>query len=202
MLQHLQGKPVGVDNFGVKNFNVRCLFTIRWLPVILAAWGGTTTTLFAAAPPVTITSPTNGTVLAAPASFALRASVSGGGNSVSQIEFFAGTNSLGVDVANPYRMDVTDLPAGNYTLSTILTDNIGDKSTNSVNIIVNELPSITITNPADGSGLIAPAAFTLQATASDLDGTVAKVQFFRGTTSIGVVTEAPYSVQVQNLGAG
>jgi hypothetical protein len=186
----------------VKNQSVNRLRTVLLLPLILAVWDGTTIPLRAAAPPVTITSPTDGTVLTAPASFTVRASVSNGGNNVSQIEFFEGTNSLGVDMGNPYRLDVNNLPAGSYTLSAILTDTIGDKSTNSVSIIVNELPSLTITNPADRAGLIAPATFALQATASDTDGSVTKVQFFRGTTSIGVVTNAPYGVQVQNLGSG
>src|SRR5438093_7118609 len=39
-------------------------------------------------------------------------------------------------------------------------------------------PSVTVTNPADGSVFAAPADVTLQATASDADGTVANVQFF------------------------
>src|SRR4030095_16311624 len=103
-----------------------------------------------AAPVVTITSPIDGAVLAAPASFAIRASVSGGGNNVSQVEFFNGTNSLGVDNNNPYRMDVNDLPAGTYELSAVLTDTIGDKSTNSVTIIVNALPTVSITSPTNG----------------------------------------------------
>ncbi len=172
------------------------------LELFFAIWAGTTVPLAAATPPVTITTPTNGAVLTAPASFTVRASVSGGGNSVSQIEFFEGTNSLGVDTGNPYRVDVNNLPAGAYALSAILTDTVGGTSTNSVSIIVNELPSLAITNPADGSGLIAPATFALQATASDSDGIVTQVQFFRGTTSIGVVTNAPFSRQIRNLDAG
>src|SRR5206468_12973432 len=120
-----------------------------------------------AAPVITITTPTNGTVLTAPATFTVRASVSGGGNNVSQVEFFNGTNSLGVDNNNPYRMDVTGLSAGTYVLSAVLTDMVGDKSTNSVTIIVNALPAVSITSPSDGSGLISPATFALQATASD-----------------------------------
>jgi hypothetical protein len=199
---HPKNKPVHADILKVKTPNVSCPTVTGLLPMILAMWVSTTAPIFAAAPLVTITAPTNGTVLAAPASFTMRTSVSGGGNNVSQIEFFAGTNSLGVDTSNPYRVDVTDLPAGAYTLSTILTDNIGDKSTNSVSIIVNELPGITITTPADGAGLIAPATFALEAAASDIDGSVTRVQFFRGTTSIGVATEPPYSVQVQKLGSG
>src|SRR5438093_3222111 len=155
-----------------------------------------------AAPVITITTPTNGTVLTAPATFTVRASVSGGGNNVSQVEFFNGTNSLGVDNNNPYRMDVTDLPAGTYVLLAVLTDMVGDKSTNSVTIIVNALPAVSITSPSDGSGLISPATFALQATASDSDGDITQIQFFRGTAAIGLATTNPASLTVKGLGVG
>ena len=186
----------------MKSHIVARLPSVLLLPVLLAAWGGATLPLIAAAPPVTITAPASGAVLTAPASFTIRASVSGGGNNVSQIEFFEGTNSLGVDTGNPYRMDVNNLPAGAYTLSAILTDTIGGTSTNTVSIIVNELPGIAITNPIDGAGLIAPATFLLQATASDVDGTVTQVQFLRGTTIIGLLTNPPYSLPIQRLSVG
>src|SRR5215510_4472614 len=111
------------------NAGVKILKVWRWgrllLPLFLAVSAGAISTAIAAAPIVTITSPANGSILAAPASFTIRASVSGGGNNVSQIEFFNGTSSLGVDTSNPYRVDVNNLPAGTYTLTAILTDNGG-----------------------------------------------------------------------------
>ncbi len=191
-----------VDTIGMKPQSV-VPWPVAWLlPLFLAAWEGMTLSLMAAAPPVTITSPVDGAVLDAPASFQLRATVSGGGNSVAQIEFFQGTNSLGVDTDNPYRVDVNNLPAGTYTFTAILTDNSTNTSTNGVTIIVNELPVVTVTNPTDGAGLIAPASFDLQATASDVAGSVAQVQFFRGSTLIGTLTNAPYSVPVVRLASG
>lgn len=156
----------------------------------------------AGAPLVTITSPTNGTILSAPASFTIRASVSGGGNAVSQIEFFTNGVSAAVDTSNPYRADITDLAAGDYTLTTVLTDTVGDKSTNSVTILVNALPAVSITTPVDGSGFIAPATFALAATSSDADGSVSRIQFFRDGTSIAVATTNPASVLVKNLSPG
>ena len=42
----------------------------------------------------------------------------------------------------------------------------------------------------------------MTATANDLDGAVTQVQFFRGTTALEVVTQAPYSIQVRKLAAG
>ena len=63
-------------------------------------------------------------------------------------------------------------------------------------------PTVTVTNPADGMVLSAPATVALAATASDSDGTVANVQFFQGTTFLATVTSGPYLVVVNNLGAG
>jgi hypothetical protein len=84
----------------------------------------------------------------------------------------------------------------------VATDVVGNQATNSITLIVNALPTIAITNPADGAGLIAPATFSLQATASDLDGEVTQIQFFRGTTSLGVTTTNPASLLVKGLEVG
>ncbi|HXJ74839.1 MAG TPA: Ig-like domain-containing protein, partial [Candidatus Dormibacteraeota bacterium] len=176
--------------------------SIRVALAACCAWFWTGVSSPAATPLITITSPTNGTVLSAPATFDIRASVAGGGNNVSQVEFLNGTNSLGIDTNNPFRITVNSLGAGTYVLWAVLTDNGGGKSSNSVTLIVNALPSISITAPADGSGLLAPATFALNADAFDSDGSVAKVQFFRATTAIGVVTNSPYSVTVKKLGVG
>lgn len=105
-------------------------------------------------------------------------------------------------MANPYRMEVNNLPAGAYILAAVLTDKVGNTSTSSVDIIVNELPNISITSPADGAGLIAPASFVLQAEASDVDGTVTQVQFLRGSTTLRTLAEPPYAVSINKLPAG
>jgi len=94
-----------------------------------------------AAPLITITAPVDGTILSAPATFDIRASVAGGGNNVTQVEFLNGTNSLGIDPNNPYRITVNNLAGGTYVLWAILTDNLGGQSSNSVTLIVNELPT-------------------------------------------------------------
>ena len=46
-------------------------------------------------------------------------------------------------------------------------------------------PVVTLTAPATGATLTAPAAITLAATATDSDGTIAKVEFFDGTLKLG-----------------
>jgi beta-glucanase (GH16 family) len=56
----------------------------------------------------------------------------------------------------------------------------------------NYAPSVSITNPAEGSNL--PAGnILIEASASDIDGTVSTVEFYNGTTLLGQDTTSPYS---------
>ncbi|HET7694408.1 MAG TPA: phospholipase D-like domain-containing protein [Vicinamibacterales bacterium] len=63
-------------------------------------------------------------------------------------------------------------------------------------------PAVSITAPASGARFTAPAAVTVTAAASDSDGTVARVDFFAGSTAIGTATTAPYSVTWSGVPAG
>ena len=63
-------------------------------------------------------------------------------------------------------------------------------------------PSVSVTSPATGATFTAPANITINATASDSDGSVNKVDFYRGGTQIGTDTTAPYSVTWSNVAAG
>jgi chitodextrinase len=66
----------------------------------------------------------------------------------------------------------------------------------------NIAPTVVLTSPTASGTYSAGAAVTVAATASDSDGTVAKVEFFDGATSLGVATSAPYSLSwIATLGA-
>ena len=66
----------------------------------------------------------------------------------------------------------------------------------------NTPPTVSLTTPANGASYTAPATITLAATAADSDGTIAKVEFFRGKKLIGASTAAPYGVTWSNVPAG
>ena len=87
-------------------------------------------------PTVMISNPTNGSVFAAPATLNLTATASDSDGSVTNVQFFQGTTSLGNVADSPYSVTVRDLAAGNYTLSAVAADNAGTKVTNSVMINV------------------------------------------------------------------
>jgi GH18 family chitinase len=64
----------------------------------------------------------------------------------------------------------------------------------------NAAPTATLTT--GGTSFTAPASVTLTATATDSDGTVAKVEFYNGTTLLGSDATAPYSYSWTNVAAG
>jgi hypothetical protein len=66
----------------------------------------------------------------------------------------------------------------------------------------NVLPTVSITSPASGATFTAPASITIDATASDSDGTVTKVDFYQGSTLLGTDTTSPYSFTWSNVSAG
>src|ERR1051326_5524287 len=66
----------------------------------------------------------------------------------------------------------------------------------------NQPPTAALTAPANGATFTAPATVTVSANASDTDGTIAKVDFFAGSTLIGTDTTSPYSVTWSGAAAG
>jgi chitodextrinase/regulation of enolase protein 1 (concanavalin A-like superfamily) len=63
-------------------------------------------------------------------------------------------------------------------------------------------PTVSLTSPASGASYTEPASITLSADASDTDGTVAKVDFYNGSTLLGTSTSAPYSFNWTSVPAG
>jgi hypothetical protein len=59
--------------------------------------------------------------------------------------------------------------------------------------VTNTLPTVSITSPAGGSSFTAPASVTINATASDADGAISKVEFFNGSTKLGEDVTSPYA---------
>ena len=66
----------------------------------------------------------------------------------------------------------------------------------------NVLPSIDITSPTNGATFTEPANITIQAMATDSDGSVARVDFFAGTNHLGTSTNSPASLTWTNVAAG
>ncbi len=165
-------------------------------------------------PAVNIVNPTNGATFCAPANIPLVADASDVDGTVTNVEFFAGTNDLGrglMVVLDPpgangvtgpvYFLNWLNVAASNYSLTAVATDNGGASTTSAVvNITVlavpptNLPPVVRIINPPNGSVFRAPVNIPIFAYAADPDGSVSSVEFFAGTNSLGLghqVTAVP-----------
>jgi beta-glucanase (GH16 family) len=64
-------------------------------------------------------------------------------------------------------------------------------------------PTVNITAPANNVTFTEPVALiNITTTAADADGTIAKVEFYNGTTLLGTKTAAPYTWDLTNVAAG
>jgi RHS repeat-associated protein len=157
------------------------------------------------APAVSVTAPAAGALYTAPAAVLLQAgaSASSSGKSIVQVEFFAGATPIGSVTAAPYTFSWEDVAAGSYSLTARATDNLGVTATSApVTVIVNAPPAVTLASPAGNALFTAPASITLTADATDTDGTIARVEFFRDAALIATVTSAPYRFALTDVAAG
>jgi hypothetical protein len=66
----------------------------------------------------------------------------------------------------------------------------------------NQPPSVSISGPSNNSNFTVGTPITISATASDADGSVARVEFFQGSTKIGEDLSSPYSFVWNNVTPG
>ena len=145
-------------------------------------------------PSVSISSPTHGAVVTAGANVAIAASASDTDGTISKVEFFQGSTKLGEDLTTPYNFTWTNPPIGTHSLTARATDNLGATTSTSVNLTVsgNSSPSVSILHPSNDATLSVPATVLILAGASDVDGSISKVEFFQGNTKLGETLTSPY----------
>jgi plastocyanin len=98
-------------------------------------------------PTATITNPPPGKVFAAPANVTLQASATDSDGSVTNVQFRVGSTVLANDSTAPYAAVTNNMPAGNYTLFAIASDNNGATGTNQVSISVVNPVTVLLSAP-------------------------------------------------------
>ena len=160
-------------------------------------------------PTVSLISPGDGSAYPVGATIPVSAVASDAGGSVTQVAFYAGSTLIGTDTTSPYDLSWPNVAAGVYTLKAVAKDNAGALTTSATRTVTvssstaaNPPPSVSLTSPASGAVLTAPASITMSATASDVGGSITRVDFYAGTALIASDTTSPYSVSWSNVGAG
>ena len=147
-----------------------------------------------AASTVDISAPAANQVFAPNSTIAITAVPADADGTISKVEFYQGTTLLGTRTAAPWTHSWTSVPKGNYSLTVKAFDNLNASTTSAaVPIIVSLPPTVSLTSPAANAVFANPANITINATASDPDGTIAKVEFFQGTTLLCTDTASPFT---------
>ncbi|MEO8425632.1 MAG: Ig-like domain-containing protein, partial [Verrucomicrobiota bacterium] len=160
-----------------------------------------------ASPTVVITSPSSGSILTGPVNISVNTTPSDSDGTIRRVEFFNGATLIGSTTTAPFNLVWNNVGQGSYTITAMVTDDDGAVGSSApVNITVvpqpNLLPTVGITGPANGATFAEGANVIVSANASDADGTVAKIDFYRGTSLLASVTNAPYNFTWVNLPPG
>ena len=159
-------------------------------------------------PTVSLTSPTNNAVFTVPATIAIAANAADSDGSITKVEFYNGSTKIGEDLSSPYTYSWADVAAGTYSITAKATDNLGALTTSgAINVTVNappvnQAPTVSLTSPANNAAFTAPATISIAANAADSDGSVAKVEFYNGSTKLGEDLTSPYIYSWANVTAG
>jgi regulation of enolase protein 1 (concanavalin A-like superfamily) len=94
------------------------------------------------------------------------------------------------------------LAVSSHVSGTNATATFDNVSVTAANPPPNQPPTVSISSPADGATFSAPASITILASASDSDGTIAKVDFYGGATFLGTSTSTPYQLAWSTVPAG
>jgi hypothetical protein len=68
-----------------------------------------------------------------------------------------------------------------------------------IGVVGNIRPTVSLTSPLNGTVFKNNNFVTLSANASDIDGTISKVEFYNGSALLGTTTQLPYSLSLSNL---
>jgi len=73
---------------------------------------------------------------------------------------------------------------------------------NNCSEVANQPPVVTLVSPVKSTTYTSPANITIEATASDPDGSITKVEFFSGSTLIGTINSSPFTYVWKNVTEG
>ena len=153
-------------------------------------------------PSVSITSPSNNDILQSQTAVTIEAYASDSDGTIAGVEFFVDSTSLGMDNSPPFSFTWNNVNNGSYRLTARTTDDRVATISPVVNITVTDFPSVSIVSPSNNEEFVEQTNITITADASDTDGSIANVEFYHDSVSLGVDYIEPYSVNWDSVPAG
>jgi hypothetical protein len=158
-----------------------------------------------APPAAALTAPVGGQSFFAGQPVTLAANASDSDGTVSKLEFLVDGLAIGALTMPPFTQTWTPVAIGSHIVQARATDNIGTMTTSPSAMIVvaqNAAPVAAITAPASNQAFALGQIITITATASDPDGTVAKLEFLADGAVIGSVATPPFTKVWSGAAAG
>jgi hypothetical protein len=166
-------------------------------------------------PVVTLTAPASGATLVEGSPVTLTASASDPDGSILRVEFFSGATLIGTVTTAPYQFPWTVPAAGTYAITARAVDDDSAAKVSSAMTLISEPagppppinlpPTVQFNNPDNGQTFVGPlSVLTLSALASDPDGSIASVEFFNGSVSLGfgALLKGAYKFSFRNVAPG
>jgi endo-1,3(4)-beta-glucanase len=116
-----------------------------------------------------------------------------------------GPSTISFDDTTLVSPSISNLEEGIYKIKLTVSD--GTYTANSDVLVLvqqtsNSNPTVNITSPSENQSFPQDLDITISASASDLDGTISKIEFYDGTTKLGEDTTSPYSYTWVNASVG
>jgi hypothetical protein len=155
-------------------------------------------------PVVSITAPKSGATFGKPANVTFTADATDADDGVAKVSFFLDGQLIGGTTAAPYSLTWTNVPPGSHTIVARAVDTWGvSTSSKAVKFsVTNATPVISIQSPTNSAAFVAPAAISIEAAASDADGSILRVSFWANERLLGIVDKAPFTFLWKDAPAG
>lgn len=171
----------------------------------------------AGTPMLSFVTPTDGQVFPNGTSVVVEVNATDSDGSINNVELFLDGNFVRRESIAPYQWglptqndpELANMSPGTYMLKAVATDNEGKMNSDSISFTIsndgvgsNIPPTVSFTTPTDGQTFQEGANLSVEATASDSDGTITGVEFIFDGMSQGTDNTAPYQWTVNNLATG
>lgn len=160
-------------------------------------------------PSVNITSPAADTEFTLGGSVVIETNATDSDGEITKVEFYWNDLLIGVSTEAPFSSDEIFVPInaelGSNGFKVIAYDDQGATAEASSTLIVTEAllpPTIKLLLPTVSTALVDGEMLTVQAEATDMDGTITQVEYFLDGTSIGTSSDAANYYEVQSTLSG
>jgi RHS repeat-associated protein len=147
-------------------------------------------------PAVSLTGPANGTIYTTGNIVPMTATASDSDGTINRVEFLVDGTEVGQDTIGPYAFNWTATTGTHSVVARAVDNNSGTRTTAAISVTANppnQLPTVSLTAPANGASYIIGTTVTMNATASDSDGTINRVEFLVDGAEVGQDTLSPYT---------